>query len=100
MKKGGLKWNRMPVNASIGECLFCGKDNLVVIATSMTDCYCEECLKLTLYEVREAIKDIKKFKKENKISREKEDDNDLEKLRVEAEEALRKLTGDKNFKLD
>ena len=62
----------MESNVGIGECLFCGKDNLVVVATSMTPCYCEDCFKLTLHEIREAIKDIQKFKKENKISRKAE----------------------------
>jgi len=54
-------------------------------------------------EFKEAIKEIDEFNKSRKITvkrKKKIDLEELETIRREAENSLRKLTGDPNFRLD
>lgn len=88
---GGEHVNR----AGIGECELCKKDNVIVIGTSFTDCYCRECLMLVISEFKRAIKDIDEYQgstKAKRISKKSkitiEELTELERLK---DEALAKL---------
>jgi len=81
-------------SAEIGRCEFCDKDNKIVRGTSVTGCYCKECLNLAISECKRAIKDIEEFKK-SKSSRvstkTKITTEDLAELEKEKDVALEKL---------
>ena len=65
--------------------------------------WCKDCHALAMGEFKEAIKEIDEFNKSRKITvkrKKKIDLEELETIRREAENSLRKLTGDPNFRLD
>ena len=87
--------------AFIGFCQFCGKENVVVIGTSVTDCYCKECLNNALIEIKIGIKRIDEFTKTNNLPKvkskqkvTKEEFAELDKLK---DEALAKLMSGKYY---
>lgn len=78
-------------NVGIGECEFCAKDNVVVTtAGSFTEFYCYDCLKDLNKATSEAMKLIKAYEKQHKISRSKK--KNIKDLEREANEALLSLT--------
>jgi transcription elongation factor Elf1 len=82
-------------DVSIGLCQFCGKDNVVIVGTPQTACYCRECHQMTIYFSQEAIRKIDAYAKENKIrnprAKRKITVEELDELERKKDEALSKL---------
>lgn len=79
----------------VSACESCGKEDVLVLSTPFTDCYCKECLKLVIFECKEAIKEIDSYGKSNKVrkvkTKLKTSKEELEELERKKDEALSKL---------
>ena len=86
--------------SEVSICESCGKESIVV-STSFTGSYCKECLKLVIFECKEAIKEIDSYGKSNKVNRTttklKTSKEELEELERKKDEALEKLMTSKFY---
>lgn len=68
------------------RCEFCGREKQTANGNSFHGCYCAECLRLEIEQAKECLKELKPSKNRKKIS-----DNEIAKLKNEADVALAKL---------
>jgi hypothetical protein len=76
------------------SCEYCGKENVLINSTPEVGGYCKECLKLTINNCREAIKEINEYEKLNKVRKTKVNkmtNEYLKELEIKKEDALSKL---------
>ena len=71
-------------------CEFCGRQVGATKGTSMTGAYCIECLQLTVFECRQAIKELGRTARKTPGKSPHQPDGDAEQR---YNEALTKLTG-------